>query len=376
MNRLKDTVPFDEPEEKEEKSDCIIKNWKTNKEIKFKSIKEGKEMKFDFVIGNPPYQESDGGNGASAKPVYQYFVEEAKKFNPICLTMIIPARWYAGGKGLDEFRNKMLNDKRLTYLVDYINAKDCFKEISLSGGICIFLWKRECKKSCTVVNINSNYINKMDRDLNEYPIFVRYNGAISIIRKVIKDSNGFVSSIVSGVSPFGIETKVRGEKQKDENNNITLHSSSGITYINSVSKGKEWLNCYKVMISQTSSEHAGEPSKNGKFGVISSSLKALEPNEVCTQSYLTIGKFDNMKKTENCCKYFKTKFVRFLILQTLTSIHLTKSVFRFVPLQDFTENSDIDWTKSITEIDKQLYKKYNLSQEEIDFIESHVKEME
>lgn len=325
-------------------------------------------MKFDVIISNPPYQLSDGGNGASAKPIYQHFVNMAKKLKPRYISMIIPARWFAGGKGLDDFRASMLNDGRLSNIVDYANAKDCFAGVSLSGGVCYFLWERDRTGDCKVTNIKDGNVNEMTRSLSQYPIFVRYNEAISIIEKVHCKKEKAICDIVSGVSPFGIETKVRGIDKKDSAHNITLYSSVGLSYLSrsDITKGIEWLDKYKVLISQTSAEHAGEPSKDGTFRVVSGSLKPLHPGDVCTHSYLTIGPFDCLEKTTNCCNYFKTKFVRFLILQPLTSIHLTRSVFTFVPMQDFTK----PWT------DEELYAKYNLTQEEIDFIESMIKPME
>ena len=336
--------------------------------IHFLKPEEIFNMKFDVIISNPPYQLSDGGNGASAKPLYHLFVQQAKKLKPKFMTMIIPSRWFAGGKGLDNFRNEMLKDNHLSKITDYANAKDCFSGISLSGGVCYFLWERDRKSLCEITNIIDNKKNKMTRSLSEYPILVRYNDAISIIQKALEKNEKKISEIVSGVSPFGIETKIRGFATKDERHNITLYASAGKSYLSKyeVPKGSEWIDKYKVMVSQTSAEHAGEPSKDGRFRVISGSLKALEPNEVCTHSYLTVGPFKNIEETQNCCDYFKTKFVRFLVLQAITSIHLTKSVFIFVPLQDFSK----PWT------DEELYQKYDLTDEEIAFIESMIKPMD
>ncbi len=323
-------------------------------------------MKFDVIIGNPPYQLSDGGNGASAKPIYHMFVEQAKKLNPHYLSMIIPSRWFAGGKGLDKFRFEMLSDKHITKLVDFVNAKDCFSGVSLSGGVCYFLRERDKTSLCEVVNVVGNKHSSEFRKLDEFPIFVRYNNAIDIIHKI---SNGnSISKFVSGVSPFALETKVRGQEISDDMHQVCLYTSAGSSYISKfdITKGQNLIDKYKVMISQTSAEHAGEPSKDGMFNVISGSIRVLKPSEVCTHSYLVIGPFNNALESENCCIYLKTKLVRFLILQCITSIHLTQSSFLFVPLQDFSK----PWT------DAELYAKYNLTQEEIDFIESMIKPME
>ena len=323
-------------------------------------------MKFDVIIGNPPYHLNDGGNGASAKPIYNIFVEQAKKMRPRYLSMIIPSRWFAGGKGLDEFRRDMLSDGHISKLVDYANAKECFNGISLSGGVCYFLWERDNTSLCEVVNISGKNVLSEKRSLSEFPIFVRYNDAIDIIHKVT--SRVSLSSIVSGVSPFALETKVRGQPLKDDKHSVCMYASTGVSYISrdTIEKGHGWIDRYKVMISQTSAEHAGEPSKDGRFNVVSGSLRVLKPSEVCTHSYLVIGPFDDAFKSNNCCNYLKTKLVRFLILQCITSIHLTKAAFMFVPVQDFSRA----WT------DAELYEKYNLTQEEIDFIESMIKPME
>ena len=340
--------------------------------------KDGNEdMKFDAIVGNPPYQEETSDTSRQATPLYNLFMENAIKLNPQHVSMIMPARWFAGGMGLDDFRNKMMNDRRISKTVDYVNAKDCFPQISISGGVCYLLWNRDYNGDCEFVsNINGKQTSEL-RPLNEFDILIRYNEAVSILRKIKSKNESFLAALVSSISPFGLKTNVRGNSDKSEINNIALYSSSGKSYIsrNDITKADVSLNSYKVMVSQTSAEHAGEPSSNGDYRVLTSSMTVIKPNEVCTHSYLTIGDFDNEKEPENLLKYLKTKFSRLLLLQCLTSIHITKSTFSFVPLQDFTAYSDIDWSKSISEIDKQLYKKYGLSAEEISFIESKVREM-
>ena len=390
MDGLKDTVPFgependfvqlsffDEPEEKEEKSDCIIKSWKTNKEIKFKSIKEGKEMKFDFVIGNPPYQEDTNGAGRQAKPIYPLFVNSAISLSPQAIVMIAPSRWFSGGMGLNEFRKSMLTSNHLHKIYDYTNSKDCFPNISISGGVSIFVWKDQITDKCIFSNVTNNKVSTMERELNKFDTFIRYNQAVSLIHKVKEKTDEYLENIISSLMPYGLNTNYRGEKEYKDGL-LTLYSSNDVTYVEPaiITKGQESISTYRVMISKTSAEHAGEPSKDGKFRVIPSSIKVIKPNEICTHSYFYIGSWDNKIFADNCLKYLKTQFVRTLMLMCISGFGFSKTVFPFVPLQDFTENSDIDWTKSIAEIDKQLYKKYNLSQEEIDFIESHVKEME
>lgn len=321
-------------------------------------------MKFDVIIGNPPYQLSDGGNGASAKPIYNLFVEQAKKLKPRYMSMIIPSRWFAGGKGLDDFRESMLNDKSVVKIIDYVNAKDCFSGISLGGGVCYFLWDRDNPRKCEFTNIHDGKESTDLRNLSEFPVFVRYNEAISVIRKVLSKKEKMVSEVVGSRNPFGLSSSTRGVAEKRD---LTLYSSAGTGYITEqeVTQGKNIIDKNKVMISKVTSEHAGEPDKSGMFAVLST-IRVLKPKEVCTDSYLIAYESDNITMAENFAKYMCTKFFRFLLLQAVSSINLSKDKFQFVPMQDFSE----EWT------DEKLYSKYNLTQDEIDFIESMMKEKE
>ncbi|MGN0805330.1 MAG: Eco57I restriction-modification methylase domain-containing protein [Candidatus Coproplasma sp.] len=345
--------------------------------------KEGEKMKFDAVVGNPPYQISDGGAKASAMPVYNYFVESAKKCNPSYLSMIMPARWYAGGKGLDEFRNTMLNDNRTRLLVDFANSADCFSNVNIAGGVCYFLWDKDYSGKCHVININkNNTIPDIKRGLNDFPIFVRNNYAIRIIEKTVgthlDNMNQFVKtySFFAIRSYFAIPSYERGSQTKNAQNDVILISSQGKGFYSKekVIDRDNIINKYKVIITYAMSG-GNKPSNTGDYQIISS-LKILNKNEVCTETYLVLGAFDNLCEATNLKQYMATKFSRFLLLQALTSIHITRDSFIFVPLQDFTENSDIDWSQPIPDIDRQLYKKYGLSDEEISFIESMVKPME
>src|SRR3989344_5818372 len=322
-----------------------------------------KNMKFDVIIGNPPYQLSDGGAGASAVPIYQKFVEQVKKLNPRYLCMIIPSRWFAGGKGLDDFRGNMLGDERVRLIVDYINAKECFPGVSLGGGVCYFLWTRDSRGVCDFTNILNGKKNTAVRTLNEFPVFVRYNSALSIIRKRKEKPENILSEIVDSRNPFGIPSSFRGVKIRTKDK-IALYSSEGVSYIEKSipTQGEDKISKYKVMISKVISEHAGEPDKNGQMKVIST-IRVLEPNEVCTDSYLTIGSFDTLKDAHNLLDYLKSKFARFLMMQAISSINLSKDKFTFVPVQDFSGS----WT------DEKLYKKYKLTKEEIEYIESMIR---
>lgn len=321
-----------------------------------------------LTAGNPPYQVSTSSSSAQATPIYNKFVEQAKSLNPHHLSMITPTRWFSGGMGLDDFRETMLKDSRLSMIVDFANAKECFDGISISGGVCYFLWSNDYKGACKVVNVSNGKRTEMLRSLNEFPILVRYNRAVGVVRKVIQSGDSSIANLVSPISPFGIPTNIRGRDKQSEEDNYRLYASTGCTFISRVEiiKGGEWLEKYKVMVSQTSAEHAGEPSRDGTFRVLTNSLKAIGVNDVCTHSYLLLGPYNSESESINCAAYLKTKFVRFLILQALTSIHLTRSTFIFVPIQDFSK----PWT------DEELYAKYGLNDEEIAFIESTIKPLE
>lgn len=321
-------------------------------------------MEFTVICGNPPYQLNDGGNAASASPLYHRFVEQALRLNPKYLTMITPSRWFAGGKGLDAFREKMLNDHRICKMVDFINAKDCFPGNSVSGGVNYFLWDRDYNGKCEFTTVMNGNKDVAERNLDEYEVFVRFNKAIEIIHRIDFSEN--LISILSSRNPFGLTTAVRGE-EKTFSGAIKVISSKGIGYIRKkdVLSNSDLIDQYKVMISRITYEHAGEPDKEGTLRILSK-MEILGPGEVCTDSYIVAYGFGSLTEAENFMSYLKCKFTRFLILQTLSSINLSKERFMFVPLQDFNKS----WN------DAELYKKYSLSQDEIDFIESIIKPMD
>jgi hypothetical protein len=324
------------------------------------------DMKFDVIIGNPPYQLDTGGSGRQAKPIYNKFIEQAKKLNPTYLTMITPSRWFAGGMGLASFRKEMLNDRRISHIVDHTNAKDCFDGISISGGVNYFLWDKKYKGPCTFKSVHNGVQTTSKRYLNEFSVLVRYNQAVEIINKVHESYKESLSDIVSSINPFGFNTSERG-KSKAFSGAIKLRSSKGIGFVDrsEVLKGVDLLDKYKVIISQTTSEHAGEPGKDGKYKLLAT-VKVLEPGEICTFSYISSGCFETIDHANNLKSYLLTKFARFLLLQTISSIHISKDNFQFVPIQDFSEH----WT------DDKLYKKYGLHEKEIEFIESMIRPME
>ena len=321
-------------------------------------------MKFDVIIGNPPYQLSDGsGNGAGAVPIYQKFVQQAKKLSPRYLCMIIPSRWFSGGRSLDEFRDEMLNDKSLTKVVDFFDSNSCFPGVDISGGVCYFLWEKDKKKDCEITTIVGGQKSVMERPLLESSIntFIRFNEAIEIFRKISERKEKAFNKIISSAKPFGLRTFFEGRNEPFKDS-VKIHTNKGIRYINEneILQNVSWVKEHKVYISYAYGERGAFP-----YLVIGKPFIG-EPNSCCTETYLVIGHFQDNEKCENVISYMTTKFFRFLVLLKKNTQHATKSAYSFVPIQDFDES----WT------DEKLYKKYGLTSEEIEFIESMIRPME
>ncbi len=318
-------------------------------------------MKFDVIVGNPPYQLSDAGDSTGSSPIYQLFVEQAKKLNPRYLSMIIPARWFAGGKGLDEFRNTMLNDKRISTLVDYPIASDVFAGIKLIGGVCYFLWERDYEGDCSVTTIMNGLEDTMNRSLDEFNTFVRFNKAISILGKIKVKGYQSMSEQVSRQKPFGMRTFVRPTGKGD----IKLYANKTVGMIekSAISNGEEMLDFWKVLISMAYGE--GGESRQYPRMIMGKPIVA-PPQSACTETYLVAGIYENEIEANNLESYMKTKFLRFLVGLRKNTQHITKDRFEFVPLLPMSEA----WT------DEKLYSHFGLTAEEIAFIESMVRPME
>ncbi len=324
------------------------------------------KMKFDVIIGNPPYQLVDGGGRESAAiPLYHKFINQAKKLSPTYISMIVPARWYSGGRGLDEFRDEMLHDERMTEIHDFPITSDCFPGLNIRGGVCYFLWNKQHKGDCLIVNYKSGTkINSIKRPLLEKnsSVFVRYNQAVSILRKVQELNEPTMESIVSTQKPFGFRSNYdKFVKEKSGKYNIKLYrvGETGFVSLDQISKNQNLVKKYKVIASKASPGGDEYPHQILTKPIIS------EPESVCTETYLIIKEAKSEEEAKNIVSYIYTKFFRFMVSLIKNTQNISKAVYSFVPIQDLSK----PWT------DAELYKKYKLTKEEIDFIESMIRPM-
>ncbi len=330
-------------------------------------------MKFDIIIGNPPYQLSDGGAQASASPIYQKFIEQAIQLNPKYLSMIVPSRWFSGGKGLDDFRMQMLRDKHLAEIHDFPNASDCFPTVEIKGGVNYFLWTKDSSDDCLIFTHSGNKIvSKAKRPLLEKgcDVFIRNNELVSIFRKVSAFGEKSFSEIVSPLKPYGL----RGDFFKDPSKyslppvaaepidgGLKIHGLENMKRVTKyIDKNyplprKDYVNGYKMFMARNQG--------SGLFGETFSVPVFAGPNECCTETFVVIGTFKTQEEMNNCWKYMTTKFFRAMVGVKKNDQGMAQGVYQYVPMQDFSKS----WT------DEELYKKYKLSKEEIDFIEQNVK---
>lgn len=330
------------------------------------------KMKFDVIISNPPYQLNDGGgNGASAKPIYQLFIQQAQKLNPRYIAMITPSRWFTGGKGLDEFRDEMLHDRRIRIIHDFPDASDCFAGVQIKGGVSYFLWDRDNCGECEVYSHKGNEVSgPSTRPLLEQgcDTFIRYNEAISILHKVMSREEKSMESLISARLPFGLPNTYKGNKNKLSDTDLKIYVSgndreirggTAFVPVEKITRGEEMIPWHKVFIAK-----AGSGSDAFPHPILPKPFYG-EPNTVCNESYLVIGPFSGENECKNVMSYIETRFFRFLVLLKKNSQNAARGVYQLVPQQNFSK----PWT------DEELYKKYGITEDEISFIESMIKPM-
>ena len=339
----------------------------------------GSDMHFDVIIGNPPYQLSTGGTGGAgvqASPIYNDFVLQAKALEPRFLSMVTPSRWFSGGMGLDGFRQEMLSDNRLRVICDYPDSNQIFKGTQIKGGVSYFLWDRDNPGKVTVsTSLGDGKISVLERDLLEpgADVFIRYNEAVSILRKVFQfelhgsdTSDGLPEGsrfmdLVSSIGAFGLDTTFKG-REAQEKSDVKVFRNGGIGFMarTDVNKCQEAIDWWKIFIPR-----AGSGSDSFPHTILGKPFLG-KPGEISSWTYLHIGPFQDQTQAKNALHYITTKFFRFLVLLHKPTQDATRAVYSFVPIQDFSEV----WT------DEKLFAKYGITEEEASFISSLVRPME
>lgn len=347
----------------------------------------GDNLKFDVIIGNPPYQEMDGGAQASASPIYQNFVEAAKELNPRYISLIMPSRWYTGGKGLDSFRDEMLNDEHIRELHDWLTPEDIFPNTNIRGGVCYFLWDSEYNNKENLVRVVTHEKNEVVSDvmrpmkIDDIDVFIRDFRANSILMKVFTHqknmNNKWLTDYVSPRKPFGLGGNFTNDTKfynsiKGLSKPIKCYGKGIIGYVEceNITVRTDWIDKWKVYTARAN--NIGTELSDDNFNTIIG-----EPKTICTETYIVIGAdLDlNENSANNLSNYLQTKFSRYLHSLAKSSHDAARATYRFIPMQDFNNSGEIDWSVSIENIDKQLYEKYGLSDEEVEFIESKIKAM-
>lgn len=335
----------------------------------------GEQMQFDVIIGNPPYQLGQSGGdavGSFAMPIYQRFVQAAKQLEPRYAVMVTPSRWFAGGRGLDEFRKEMLSDRRVRALVDFPDSREAFAGVDIAGGVSYFLWDSSWDGECEVTTIYNDVVSpKLSRYLDAYDVLVRSNVAVPILERVLGggDSGSFESLAprVSPIQPFSIRTNFRGaETPEGMADPVLIYQAGGTGYIErkAIPRNVEWVDEWKVFLSAVASDHGGQADKSGMRRVFSR-IEVGGPGTACTETFLVAGRFGTEAEAVNFTSYLRSRFVRFLVSLRTNTQHLYSERFAFVP----DLSMDRAWS------DAELYAKYNLVDEEIEYIESIIRPM-
>lgn len=320
----------------------------------------GENMHFDVIIGNPPYQLSDGGHGRSASPIYQHFVERALDLDPKYAVFVTPSRWFAGGKGLDEYRNKMLSDRRMRKIVDYPKLYEVF-DVKIRGGVSYFLWDQDHNGACEIQTMwdGKPLGEPMKRHLDTYDIFVRRNESVSILEKVKEKKEPPLDRQVSSRKPFGLATNFKGAaSSKGMNDPIKLYANQKTLWIerDELPRNPEWVDEWKVLMTRVQGTSAAVETKFLSKPIIA------PPGTACTETYLVAGRFDDEDSAISLASYLRTRFVRFLVSLRKSTQDAARGVYAFVPEVPL----DREWT------DEALYERYGLTSDEVAFIEDHV----
>lgn len=321
----------------------------------------GDDMQFDVVVGNPPYQLDDGGHNNSAAPIYQMFVESAFGLNPKHVVMVTPSRWFAGGRGLDKFRSRMLNDRRLSHLVDFPKLYDGFPGVKIRGGISYFVWARDYDGPCQVQTMwdNEPLGEPVSRFLNEYDVLIRRNEAVSILEKVRNRNEETLSQRLSSGKPFGLRTYFHGSEQAEGlKDPVRLFGSQRVSWVerSAIPINQAWIDDWKVLMTAVQGTSAAVETKFLSKPIIA------EPGTACTETYLVAGRFGDEDRALRYARFLRTRFVRFLVSLRKSTQHANRGVYAFVPDLPL----DRDWT------DSDLYERYELTESEIAFVESQV----
>ena len=326
----------------------------------------GGRMQFDVIIGNPPYQMKGGAGGSSDSSIYQLFVEQAKKLEPKFLSMVVPSRWLAGGRGLDEFRKEMLSSQKLLRLVDFPVSSEVFPNVEVKGGICYFLYSDAHKGPCEVTVVRGDEEVTSARQLDEFDVFVRNPKAVGILRKVLKAGEQPITGILTADTPFGIATNFDGFHDKKKTGDVALHyvrsgkRDIGFLPRTTITKNATLIDKWKVLVPEAGSD-GGQKIPDSVLG----KPWVSPPRSVATQSFLAfwVASEDEARSLES---YYRTKFFRHLVSLRKLTQHALRSTYSWVPVQTW----DRRWT------DKALYKKYGLTKDESDYVESVIRPME
>ena len=330
----------------------------------------GGDMQFDVIIGNPPYQMTGGGGGTNDSPIYNLFVQQAMRLEPRFLSMVIPSRWMAGGRGMDEFRKTMLSDRHISNLVDYPNSGQVFPGVDLKSGVCYFLWDHTHDGNCAVTLIrDDDVVGPTNRKLDEYDVFIRDERAALILKKVLKQKESSFEDLLTGDTPFGLATNFTAFRSSEPGKGeVKVYASSnagrrsGAMKRSLISKNAHLIDTWKVLAPQ-----AGPGNSGGHVlpDMVLGKPSVAEPNSVCTQTWIVAGPLKSKKQAEIVARYLQTSFVRFLVSLRKISQHAMKGVYRWVPQQNWNQ----DWT------DETLYEKYGITKDEVAFINSMIRPM-